>query len=97
MSVSRQITGKRVELTQVTKVFGDVVAVNDICFRVEAGEFCTLLGPSGSGKTTILKAIAGFETPTAGKVLIDDNDVTHMSVSRRKIGMVFQNYALFPT
>lgn len=96
MSVDKQITGKSVELSNVTKRFGDVVAVRDISFRVNAGDFCTLLGPSGSGKTTLLKIIAGFEKPDAGRILIDGTDVTGMPVSKRKIGMVFQNYALFP-
>lgn len=96
MSIEKKITGKSVDLVGVTKVFGDVVAIEEIKFKVEAGEFCTLLGPSGSGKTTLLKAIAGFEKPTAGQVLIDDKDVTNVAVGKRKIGMVFQNYALFP-
>ena len=83
-------------LKGITKHFGDFVAVSDINVNVEAGEFCTLLGPSGSGKTTILKIIAGFEKPTRGSVTIDNRDVSHVSVSKREIGMVFQNYALFP-
>ena len=96
MSIEKQITGKSVVLEGVTKVYGDVIAVRDIRISVKAGEFCTLLGPSGSGKTTLLKIIAGFERPNSGIVRIDGVDVTHVSVAKRKIGMVFQNYALFP-
>ncbi|PJI51466.1 Fe3+/spermidine/putrescine ABC transporter ATP-binding protein, partial [Methylobacterium radiotolerans] len=63
---------------------------------VARGEFCTLLGASGSGKTTLLKIIAGFESPDAGVVKIGGRDVTHTPIADRSIGMVFQNYALFP-
>jgi spermidine/putrescine ABC transporter ATP-binding subunit len=96
MTETKNKTGKRVVLNGITKRFGDFVAVSDINVDVEAGEFCTLLGPSGSGKTTILKMIAGFETPTRGTITIDNRDVSNVSVSKREIGMVFQNYALFP-
>jgi spermidine/putrescine ABC transporter ATP-binding subunit len=96
MTEAAQKTGKRVSLQGITKLFGDFAAVSDIHFTVQAGEFCTLLGPSGSGKTTILKMIAGFEKPTRGTLSIDDRDVSSVSVSKRNIGMVFQNYALFP-
>ena len=84
-------------LVSVEKVFaGDVVAVAGVSLDVAPGEFVTLLGPSGSGKTTLLKMIAGFETPTAGDIRLDDTSVVRLPAYRREIGMVFQNYALFP-
>jgi putative spermidine/putrescine transport system ATP-binding protein len=84
------------ELAGLTKRFGDVTAVDDVDLEVSAGEFVTLLGESGSGKTTTLLMIAGFEEPTAGIVLLDGADVTAVPPHRRNLGMVFQNYALFP-
>ncbi|HEY0673488.1 MAG TPA: ABC transporter ATP-binding protein, partial [Longimicrobiales bacterium] len=80
----------------VSKRFGDVVAVEDVALEVAAGEFVTLLGPSGCGKTTTLRMIAGFETATTGRILLDDRDLTRLPPQQRGIGMVFQNYALFP-
>ncbi len=71
-------------------------AVDDLSLFVERGELLTLLGPSGCGKTTTLRMIAGFERPTAGKVHVDGRNVTHLPPQKRGIGMVFQNYALFP-
>ena len=84
------------ELEDVTKYFGRVTAVDHISLAVEQAEFLTLLGPSGCGKTTILRMIAGFEMPNAGNVLLDGDDITNRSASRRPMGMVFQSYALFP-
>ena len=84
------------ELENVTKRFGQVTAVDDITLTVERGEFLTLLGPSGCGKTTILRMIAGFETPTVGNILLDGDDITNRPASKRPMGMVFQSYALFP-
>ena len=84
------------ELEEVSKTFGDVVAVDNVSLEVAAGEFVTLLGPSGCGKTTTLRMIAGFETATSGRVLLDDRDITRLPPQQRGIGMVFQNYALFP-
>lgn len=84
------------ELENVTKRFGQVTAVDDIMLAVEQGEFLTLLGPSGCGKTTILRMIAGFETPTGGNILLDGDDITNRPASKRPMGMVFQSYALFP-
>jgi putative spermidine/putrescine transport system ATP-binding protein len=84
------------ELEDVTKYFGRVTAVDHISLAVEQGEFLTLLGPSGCGKTTILRMIAGFETPNAGNVLLDSDDITNRPASKRPMGMVFQSYALFP-
>jgi putative spermidine/putrescine transport system ATP-binding protein len=84
------------DIEGVSKRFGDVVALADISLGVAAGEFVTILGPSGSGKTTLLKVIAGFETADLGRVRVDGSDVTDLDPARRNIGMVFQNYALFP-
>ncbi len=71
-------------------------AVDDLSLNVRRGELLTLLGPSGCGKTTTLRLIAGFETPTSGRILLERRDVTRLSPQRRNMGMVFQNYALFP-
>lgn len=87
---------KGVCLQSLTKKFGKVVAVDEISLHVDEGEFLTLLGPSGSGKTTTLMMIAGFELPTAGKIFIRGKDVMMVPPHERNIGMVFQNYALFP-
>jgi len=84
------------ELEHITKYFGRIAAVMDISLSVEQGEFLTLLGPSGCGKTTILRMVAGFETPSAGNILLDGDDITNRSASKRPMGMVFQSYALFP-
>src|SRR5882672_4695501 len=88
--------GAAVGLSGVEKRFGTVGAVRGISIDIRSGEFLTLLGPSGSGKTTTLMMIAGFETPTAGDIAIDGKSVVAMPPYRRNIGMVFQNYALFP-
>ena len=71
-------------------------AVIDLSLDVAQGEILALLGPSGSGKTTTLRLLAGFETPSSGRVVVDGEDVTRLSPERRRFGMVFQNYALFP-
>jgi len=85
-----------IEFEHVTKRFEEVVAVNDVSFGVEKGEFFTLLGPSGCGKTTTLRLIAGLEIPTEGKIFIAEEDVTFLPPGQRNIAMVFQNYALYP-
>jgi putative spermidine/putrescine transport system ATP-binding protein len=91
------LAGAALTLRGVTKVYpGNVIAVDAIDLAVLDREFLTLLGPSGSGKTTILKLIAGFTAPTAGTIQIGDRDVSRMPAHKRNIGMVFQNYALFP-
>ena len=86
----------QLELHNVFKLFGSVKAVDDVSLNIEHGEFLTLLGPSGSGKTTTLNMIAGFEIPTRGDILLENKDITTVAPNRRGIGMVFQNYALFP-
>jgi spermidine/putrescine ABC transporter ATP-binding subunit len=86
----------RVALRQVSRRFGLVTALYPTDLDVAEGEFLTLLGPSGCGKTTTLRILAGFVAPTAGLVLIGDDDVTRLPPNRRQIGMVFQDYALFP-
>ena len=86
----------QLELHNVFKLFGSVKAVDDVSLNIEHGEFLTLLGPSGSGKTTTLNMIAGFEIPTSGDILLENEDITTVAPNRRSIGMVFQNYALFP-
>jgi putative spermidine/putrescine transport system ATP-binding protein len=78
------------------KRFGDVAALDGVSLDIASGELLTILGPSGSGKTTLLKVVAGFEKPDAGVVRIDGTDITALPPARRDIGMVFQNYALFP-
>jgi spermidine/putrescine ABC transporter ATP-binding subunit len=80
----------------VTKRFGDAVALNDVSLSVRRGEFMTLLGPSGCGKTTLLNLAAGFFSPDGGDIRIDGAQVNDMPTYRREIGMMFQNYALFP-
>ena len=85
-----------VELKNVTKRFGDVVAVDDVSFRVGKGEFFSLLGPSGCGKTTTLRMIAGFEKPTEGEVYIGGELMTEVPPFRRPTNLVFQHLALFP-
>jgi len=86
-----------VRFIEVRKSYdGKTDAVRSLDLDVHAGEFLTLLGPSGSGKTTTLTMLAGFEQPTSGRIFVGDEDVTSVPVDKRGIGMVFQNYALFP-
>ena len=85
-----------VELRNVTKRYGEHAALDDFSLQVRRGEFLTLLGPSGSGKTTILRLIAGFEQPQAGKILIEGRDAQNLPPYRRNVNTVFQHYALFP-
>ncbi len=88
--------GAEVRLTNLGKRFGSVVAVDEVCLDVKHGEFLTLLGPSGSGKTTTLMMIAGLVLPTTGRIYLDNQDVSLLPPHHRNIGVVFQNYALFP-
>lgn len=85
-----------VELQRVSKHFGEVTAVNGVSLEIYTGEFFTLLGPSGCGKTTTLRMIAGFEEPSAGRIMIAGQDVTGVPPYHRNVNMVFQHYALFP-
>src|SRR5258708_6088184 len=88
--------GVAVRLDGVTKRFGDTVALRDASLKVQRGEFMTLLGPSGSGKTTLLNLVAGFLNADGGELFIEGELVTDVPTFERDIGMIFQNYALFP-
>ena len=83
-------------LHNVAKRFGNVDAVSGVSVEIPSGEFFSILGPSGCGKTTLLRMIAGFESVTSGTILLDGKDITTVRPEARSIGMVFQNYALFP-
>jgi putative spermidine/putrescine transport system ATP-binding protein len=89
-------TAPAVRLEGVVKRFGDVVAVDGVDLDVQEGEFFSMLGPSGSGKTTCLRMIAGFETPTAGRIALGGRYVTGLAPYEREVNTVFQDYALFP-
>jgi len=86
----------RIELVNLTKTFGSVVAVKDLSFVIDDGEFVVFVGPSGCGKTTTLRMIAGFEDPSAGEIRIDGRVVNDVEPRDRGLGMVFQTHALFP-
>ena len=85
-----------IRLDRVSRQFGDVKAVDDVSLDIPDGEFFTLLGPSGSGKTTSLRLIAGFDHPSAGRILLHGEDVTNLPPYEREVNTVFQDYALFP-
>ena len=85
-----------ITIRNVTKAFPGVKAVDDANIEIAPHEFFALLGPSGCGKTTLLRMIAGFETPTSGQILIDGEDVSNMPPNKRPVNMVFQSYAVFP-
>jgi len=84
------------ELKNLSKYYGDVLAADDISLGIRDGEFLTLLGPSGSGKTTVLLVVAGFEYPSLGDIVFQGKSINSVPPNKRDIGMVFQNYALFP-
>ena len=86
----------RLSIERLEKRFGAVAALKSLSLEVHEGELISLLGPSGCGKTTTLRCVAGFEQPDAGRILFDGQDITQLPAERRDIGMVFQNYALFP-
>ena len=85
-----------IELAGVSRLFGAVRALDSVTLSIAQGEFFAMLGPSGSGKTTCLRLIAGFDRPTSGKILLDDEDVTDIPPFARSVNTVFQDYALFP-
>ena len=87
---------KTVRLEGVTKSFGDEIVLGNIDLTIPGGKFFSILGPSGCGKTTILRLMAGLEKPTRGRILIGNEDITHMPINRRRVNTVFQQYALFP-
>jgi putative spermidine/putrescine transport system ATP-binding protein len=86
----------RIRIDQVSKSFGAVQVIKNLSLDIARGEFVSLLGPSGSGKTTLLMLLAGFEQPTAGSIVLDGKRIDHLPPHRREMGVVFQNYALFP-
>lgn len=88
--------GSMVSISGLHKKFGDVVAVDGVSLDIKDGEFLTLLGPSGSGKTTVLRMIAGFETPDSGSITLNGVDITNLPPYERDVNTVFQDYALFP-
>ncbi len=94
--VDQGMRGVSVGIERLKVAYGPVTAVNDVSLDIAPGEFLALLGPSGSGKTTILMTLAGFEHPSAGRILIGSDDVTTRPTNQRNIGMVFQRYSLFP-
>ena len=83
-------------VNNLNKSFGEGKVLNDVSFKVDDGRFLSLLGPSGCGKTTILRIINGLLEPDSGSVVVNGRDITKLSADKRNIGMVFQNYALFP-
>lgn len=89
-------TPHAVSLHGISKTFGDSVAVHPVSLDIEENEFFSILGPSGCGKTTLMRMIAGFETPTSGRVQLGGNDVTGVPTRKRDLNMLFQSYALFP-
>ena len=85
-----------VKLENLEKSFGSIVAVRNVSLKIEEGEFFTILGPSGCGKTTTLRMIAGFYKPDKGNIYFNTKLINHIAPEKRNIGMVFQNYALWP-
>ena len=85
-----------ISICGVSKKFGSVTAVEEVDMEIQRGEFYSLLGPSGCGKTTLLRILAGLETPTEGEIYIDGQPMSAIPAYRRPVNMVFQNYAIFP-
>ena len=86
----------RLQLSGITKCYGDFKAADDVSLDIADGEFLVLLGPSGCGKTTTLRVVAGFVEPTSGSVRLGQRDITALPPWKRNAGLVFQSYALFP-
>ncbi len=84
------------EIINISKSFGDNAVLHDLCLKIQSGEFITLLGSSGCGKTTLLRIIAGLETPDQGQIILEGQDISAFPPNKRDMSMVFQNYALFP-
>ena len=84
------------QIQRLRKTYDQVVAIDQVSLDIEKGEFMTFLGPSGSGKSTTLYIVAGFQSPTDGRVLLDGKPLLSVAPNRRNIGMVFQRYTLFP-
>ena len=87
---------KSIKLKNVTKSFGSDLIVKNFNLEIPSGKFFALLGPSGCGKTTVLRMIAGFETPDQGEIYLGDTEISHLPINKRRVNTVFQNYALFP-
>lgn len=86
-----------INFEHIQVAYGEFTALPDFDLEINEGEFFTFLGPSGCGKSTVLRTLAGFNSPKSGKVYVNGHDVTFAHSSKRGIGMVFQNYALFPS
>nr|MBP8287364.1 ATP-binding cassette domain-containing protein [Rhodoferax sp.] len=86
----------QVELKNIRKAYGSHLALKDVNLSIPSGAFFTLLGPSGCGKTTLLRAIAGFHQQDAGDILVDGQSIGQLGANQRHVGMVFQDYAVFP-
>src|SRR3546814_581742 len=85
-----------IRFQNISKRYGELTVVDDVNLDIRPGEFFSLLGPSGSGKTTTLMMLAGFAAPDSGRIMLNGKDIVHLSPQGRNLGMVFQNYALFP-
>ncbi|MFO8128257.1 ABC transporter ATP-binding protein, partial [Yoonia sp.] len=85
-----------IQFRNVTKRFGDFIAIDDLSIDIFEKEFFALLGPSGCGKTTMMRMLAGFEAPTAGTIMLDGQDISPIPPNKRSVNMMFQSYALFP-
>lgn len=86
-----------IEFKDVQIKYGDFVAIDNLNLQINKGEFFTFLGPSGCGKTTTLRALVGFNTPSRGSIIIEGKEINNVPIEKRKIGIVFQSYALFPS